>query len=116
MSYTGKDKRAGHIKAEPNPVPISDFGRYGSTTLSWTSNGVRSIEIHVHAPDGRLICRGGRTGSIYMKRSVKNKTVFFYRMFRAVDLSLRIIRWPPLPFTRLTRGLRTDFQTIPCSG
>jgi glucose/arabinose dehydrogenase len=41
----------GSITANPNPV-IPDWRGKGATTLSWTSYGTSSVEIHVNAPNG----------------------------------------------------------------
>ena len=42
---------AGSITADPNPL-ITDWHGKGATTLSWTSYGTNSVEIHINAPNG----------------------------------------------------------------
>jgi len=41
----------GSISADPNPL-ITDWRGHGGTTLSWTSYGTSSVEVHVNAPNG----------------------------------------------------------------
>lgn len=41
----------GSITADPNPL-IADWQGKGATTLSWTSSGTSSVEIHIGAPNG----------------------------------------------------------------
>jgi hypothetical protein len=41
----------GSITADPNPL-ITDWHGKGATTLSWTSYGTSSVEIHIGAPNG----------------------------------------------------------------
>jgi glucose/arabinose dehydrogenase len=41
----------GSITANPNPL-IPDWDGKGATTLSWTSYGTSSVEVHVGAPNG----------------------------------------------------------------
>jgi hypothetical protein len=77
MNHLFHHKRSGSIKAEPNPIPISDFGSTGSTTLSWRSEGTEQIEIRARFPNGQLIARGGPIGSITTERLVINGSVFF---------------------------------------
>ncbi len=60
---------AGSIKADPNPVLVSDchpsHRPRGLTTLKWTSKGVDHVEVHLNAPDGPLLngSGGSRNGS-----------------------------------------------------
>jgi glucose/arabinose dehydrogenase len=48
----------GSITADPNPL-ITDWRGRGATTLSWTSSGTSSVEIHVNAPNGNKIIGSG---------------------------------------------------------
>jgi glucose/arabinose dehydrogenase len=48
----------GSITADPNPL-ITDWRGLGATTLSWTSHGTSSVEIHVNAPNGTAFISSG---------------------------------------------------------
>ena len=71
-----RHKQNGLIRANPDPIFLSDFAIFGSTKLSWVSIGTDQIEIHVFAPNGPLVCKGGPSGCIFVKR-VRNGMVFF---------------------------------------
>ena len=45
--------------ADPNPIKVCDGSGLGITTLAWKAPGVGVAEIHVNAPDGPLLARGG---------------------------------------------------------
>jgi hypothetical protein len=49
---------AGSITADPNPL-ITDWRGLGATTLSWTSYGTSSVEIHINAPNGSKLTGSG---------------------------------------------------------
>ncbi len=57
----------GKIQAEPNPVPFPEEAWWaipeGPTTLSWSSEGVESVEIRVNDPQGPLVREGGASGA-----------------------------------------------------
>jgi glucose/arabinose dehydrogenase len=48
----------GSITADPNPL-ITDWRGLGATTVSWTSYGTSSVEIHVNAPNGPAFVSSG---------------------------------------------------------
>jgi hypothetical protein len=56
-------KSTGRVTAYPNPILVSGRFALGATTLSWTTTGTTTIEVHVDAPDGPLLCRGNPIGS-----------------------------------------------------
>ncbi len=66
----------GSIRADPNPIPISDFGRDGVTRLSWTTDGVERVEVHMDAPDGPLIMSGGSPAEVRTTTFRRNETAF----------------------------------------
>lgn len=55
--------RSGSLTADPNPIPVSEYAEVGSTTLSWTCEGVEEVEVRLGAPDGPLVSRTGPVGS-----------------------------------------------------
>ena len=70
----------GTIQAQPNPVPFPEQAWWaipvGPTTLSWSSEGVESIEIRMDAPKGPLICNGGASGT-HAPPPLLDRTVFY---------------------------------------
>ncbi len=67
----------GTIKADPNPVRPPYGKNYGQTTLAWETSGVDAVEIHVGAPDGPLLARGGQSGAASTGEWVSDWTTFF---------------------------------------
>jgi hypothetical protein len=51
-------ERTGSISANPNPIVVPGGGP-GATTLSWTSAGTTTVEVHVGSPSGPLFSRSG---------------------------------------------------------
>jgi glucose/arabinose dehydrogenase len=47
----------GSITASPNPF-VADQNGNGQTTLTWTSNVISRVEIHINSPDGPLFAGG----------------------------------------------------------
>ena len=82
-NYFSKLKRprrrspTGSIRADPNPIPISDFGREGVTRLSWTTHGTGKVEVHMDAPDGPLISSNGPKADVRTTTFRRNETVFY---------------------------------------
>jgi glucose/arabinose dehydrogenase len=67
----------GSIIAEPNPFPANAQG-LGQTTLTWTSAGTNSVEIHANAPNGnRLAATGSGTFSLTTGQWVRNGMTFY---------------------------------------
>lgn len=65
----------GSIRSNPNPVFVPN-DIYGVTTLSWTSKGTETVEVHVDAPDGPLSSRTGPSGN-YTLDWVNDGKVFY---------------------------------------
>ena len=70
-------KSTGTVTANPNPIPVSDRFSMGTTTLSWATTGTTTIEVHVDAPDGPLLCRGEPIGSAATGAWVINAMAFY---------------------------------------
>ena len=72
---------AGSIKADPNPVLVSDchpsHRPRGLTTLVWTSKGVDEVEVHLDAPDGPLLEPGERSETGSVRRWVEDGHTFY---------------------------------------
>ena len=51
------------LTAMPNPIPISQAGSLGVTTISWNAPGAAIVEVRIGGPDGTLFAAGGPTGS-----------------------------------------------------
>ena len=67
----------GSIIAEPNPFPANAQG-LGQMTLTWTSAGTNSVEIHANAPNGnRLAATGSGTFSLTTGQWVRNGMTFY---------------------------------------
>lgn len=71
------NRKTGCITADPNPIPVSDYSEVGSTTVSWTCEGVEEVEVHVDAPDGPLLSRTGPVGSTETGKWVSNGMTFY---------------------------------------
>lgn len=69
-------RSTGSITADPNPIEVSDGSGVGMTTLSWTSEGIKTLEVHVGAPDGPLVSRSGSSGSAATDKWVGDGTLF----------------------------------------
>ena len=67
----------GSITASPSMVLVSDRFPYGVTTLSWTSVGAETVEVHVGTPDGPLFSRTGPSGSATTGKWVADGMVFY---------------------------------------
>lgn len=71
-------KSTGRITAHPNPVRgKSKYRNIGSTTLTWTAEGIETVEVRVGAPDGTLFSRSGPAGSETTGEWVREGTVFY---------------------------------------
>ena len=74
-------KSTGSILASPNPVeledPLAERFPIGTTTLSWTSGGTTSVEVHVDSPDGPLLHRAGPSGSAATGKWVHDGMAFY---------------------------------------
>jgi hypothetical protein len=67
----------GTVTAHPNPVEVSDFSRYGITTISWTSRGTSVVEVRVDSPDGPVLTSGSSDGSARTGKWVRDGMVFY---------------------------------------
>jgi glucose/arabinose dehydrogenase len=54
---------SGTISASPNPIVATDGAGTGSTTISWTSTGTPTVEVHLDSPDGPLFAQSGSGNS-----------------------------------------------------
>ena len=71
-------KMSGTLTLTPNPVPICDKTGLGATTVKWTAEGVKNVEVHIGSPDGKLFLAGhGKAGSGKTGAWV-NKDMTFY--------------------------------------
>ena len=69
---------SGSIKADPNPIQLPrEDSTLGETTLSWTTEGARQIEVRVGSPDGPLLSRKAGSGSVKTGRWVRDGMVFY---------------------------------------
>jgi glycosyltransferase involved in cell wall biosynthesis len=50
------------IWAYPNPIPVSISSETGKTTVFWSCQDTKTVEIHVDSPDGPLLSRSGSSG------------------------------------------------------
>ena len=68
----------GSISANPNPIVVTDGSGLGTTTLSWNSSFVSTVEVHVNSPSGPLFARstsGARSATT--GKWISNGTVFY---------------------------------------
>ncbi len=49
----------GSITANPNPVQVCDASGTGQTTISWSSTGTQTVEVHINHPNGNLFGSSG---------------------------------------------------------
>jgi SAM-dependent methyltransferase len=70
-------KSTGIITADPNPIRLRDDQSLGATTLTWTSEITREVEVRVGAPDGQLLSRTGPYGSVVTGDWVSDGMTFF---------------------------------------
>ena len=72
---------AGSIKADPNPVLVSDCHAChrprGLTTIAWTSRLVDDVEVHLDAPGGSLLNGSGCSRNGSARRWVEDGAVFY---------------------------------------
>lgn len=64
------------FSAEPNSIPVCE-GSVGVTTLSWFIATAGGVEIRVGSPTGKLMARGGPTGSAETGKWVTDGMQFF---------------------------------------
>jgi glycosyl transferase family 2 len=69
-------KSHGSIGAAPNPIARPHLSWQGSTTIRWSATA-EDIEVRVGSPDGRLLTKAGRTGTITTGPWVEDSTVFY---------------------------------------
>jgi FkbM family methyltransferase len=75
---TARTRRpTGAIHATPNPIVLERGRAYASCTLTWTATDVDEVEIHVAAPEGPLLARGGASGTAMTGDWVTDWTTFF---------------------------------------
>ncbi|MGI8928777.1 MAG: glycosyltransferase family 2 protein [Candidatus Limnocylindrales bacterium] len=67
--------RQASLRANPNPIEVTDGSGLGQTTLVWESN-VPNLEIHVGEPDGPLFVSGSRSGEATTGKWVQDGTRF----------------------------------------
>ena len=77
VAMTALRPPAGSISAQPNPFTPDPQG-HGQTTLTWTSTGTNSVEIHVNSPSGnRIATTGSGTFSITTGQWVRDGMTFY---------------------------------------
>ncbi len=76
-SYALSLPATGSITASPNPMQVCDGTGLGITTLSWTSTGTSTVEVHVSSPSGTLFASSGPSGSGATGKWVGQGTQFF---------------------------------------
>lgn len=67
----------GIITASPNPIPLSSLTETGATTLEWSSQGTKEVQVHVNAPDGPLFSNSGPSGKGTTGKWVTHGMVFY---------------------------------------
>jgi glucose/arabinose dehydrogenase len=68
----------GTITAGPNPILVCDGSGVGVTTVSWSSSGTTSVEVHLNAPDGPTFATSGPgSRSATTGKWVPNGMVFY---------------------------------------
>jgi RHS repeat-associated protein len=87
----------GSITANPNPIQVCDGSGLGITTLTWSSSGTITVEVHVGSPSGALIA-SGVSGKVTTSKSVSDGTIFYLQ-----DLSGK----SPLTLATVTVGVTT---------
>ena len=76
-SYALSLPATGSITANPNPIQVCDGTGLGITTLSWTSTGTSTVEVHISSPSGSLFASSGPSGSSTTGKWVGQGTQFF---------------------------------------
>jgi hypothetical protein len=77
MCHTGGIPTADFpLVASPNPVPVCDSSRFGSTKLTWGDPGT-TVEIRVGAANGPLFTTSGSAGSKETGKWINNDTKFY---------------------------------------
>src|SRR6266516_2436558 len=87
----------GSITANPNPIQVCDSSGLGITTLTWSSSGTITVEVHVGSPSGALIA-SGVSGKVTTSKSVSDGTIFYLQ-----DVSGK----SPLTLATVTVGVTT---------
>jgi glycosyltransferase involved in cell wall biosynthesis len=86
--------RDGAITALPNPVPVQYHNRFpiltGETTLSWSSIGTETVEVHINSPDGPLFSRSGPSGKASTGKWVRDGIVFYLQDVSGVGKPLTL--------------------------
>jgi len=74
---SGNKRPTGSITASPNPIRVCGEALTGVTSLTWTSEGTTSVEVHVDSPAGALLSRSTASGSANTGNWVVNGQVFY---------------------------------------
>jgi RHS repeat-associated protein len=75
--YGNRTEGAGPLRANPNPIVVTDGSGFGVTTLSWTAAAGMNVEVRVNAPNGALFAAGSGSGSAATGKWVANGTTFY---------------------------------------
>lgn len=74
--------------ADPNPIKVCDGSGLGVTSLYWKTPAIKEVEIHINAPDGPLLARGGAEGKGQTQKWVANGMVFYLQDTTGMDKTL----------------------------
>jgi len=67
---------AGSVRADPDPIIVLNGGGYGEMRFTWSTPAAHA-EIHVGAPNGTLMVRGGSQGTAATGAWVTNGMTFY---------------------------------------
>jgi glucose/arabinose dehydrogenase len=124
----------GSITANPNPFIIDNTG-LGQTTLSWTSNGTTTVQVHINAPNGAMFAGGDpgtfslatghwvTDGMTFYLQNVSNglpltaaNTLATVRMRAVSPAPVGFLSANPNPFTPAANGLGQTTLTWTSAG
>jgi hypothetical protein len=77
---TRVDGVAGTLRADPNPVPACDGKGVGKTTLFWTIDARKPVEIRVGSPDGAVVAWADASGATTTGEWVGPGTTFYLQL------------------------------------
>ena len=105
------DRSTGSIMTKPNPVRANYQSELAVTTVIWTSENTKAVEVHVGSPDGPSFTRGDCSGSATTGKWVTDGMRFYLQDVSGMDwISTRRIRWRPRRLTWFRRGRRGTFE------
>ncbi len=80
----------GKFRAEPSVIHSCD-NSLGKTTLHWNVPGVKSVEVHVGAPDGTLFTKGAPQGSQETGQWVRDGMTFYLLQTESKEIIAHVL-------------------------